>query len=212
MDVRADDGDDGQWLTHAELATVRGISTASAIKLALRHHWRKQKDNRGTLRCLVPPEWSIPKRDKGVDDRADLGADARADISGIVSAFEAAIGSLTARAESRADAAERGRDAERARADRLDQALTGERARADALRDRIEAMQVDAASLQAQLATAEAEGNSLTVETAELTAQVKAAKAEAREAQEAAEELRQADAARRARGVLARLRAGWRGE
>ena len=32
MDVPADDGDDGQWLTHADLAAVRGISTASAIK------------------------------------------------------------------------------------------------------------------------------------------------------------------------------------
>ena len=46
----------------------------------------------------------------------------------------------------------------------------------------------------------------------ELTAQVKAAKAEAREAQDRAEELRQADAARRGRGRLARLRAAWRGE
>jgi hypothetical protein len=48
MDVRADDANYGRWMTHAELATSSGISTASAIKLALRHHWRKQKDNRGT--------------------------------------------------------------------------------------------------------------------------------------------------------------------
>jgi hypothetical protein len=44
------------------------------------------------------------------------------------------------------------------------------------------------------------------------TASVKAAKAEAREAQDAAEALRQADVARRGRGRLARLRAAWRGE
>ena len=55
-------------------------------------------------------------------------------------------------------------------------------------------------------------GDALTVETAELTAQVKAAKAEAREAQDRAEELRQADAARRGRGLLGRLRAAVRGE
>ena len=201
MDVRADDANDGRWMTHAELAASRRISTASAIKLALRHHWRKQKDNRGTVRCLVPPEWSTPKRDKGADARADVGADARADISGVVSAFEAAIGSLTARAEhaeSRADTAERGRD--------------GERARADALRDRVDAIQAETAALQAQLAKAEAEGDALTIETAELTAQVRAAKAEAREAQDVAEELRQAEAARRGRGRLARLRAAWWGE
>ena len=57
MDMGADDGADGQWLTHAEIAAIRGISTASAIKLALRHRWRKQKDNRGTLRCLVPMDF-----------------------------------------------------------------------------------------------------------------------------------------------------------
>ena len=39
-----------------------------------------------------------------------------------------------------------------------------------------------------------------------------AGRAEAKEAAHAAEELRQADAERRARGLLARLRAAWRGE
>ena len=65
--------------------------------------------------------------------------------------------------------------------------------------------------MQAELAKAEAEGNALTIETAELTAQVTAAKAEAREAQDRAEELRQAEEARRGRGRLARLRSAWRG-
>jgi chromosome segregation ATPase len=98
-----------------------------------------------------------------------------------------------------------------ARADRAEQGRDGERARADALRERIGTMQAEAATLQAQLAKSEAEGNALTIETAELTAQVKAAKAEAREAQDREEELRQADAARRGRGRLARLRAAWSG-
>jgi cell division protein FtsB len=71
--------------------------------------------------------------------------------------------------------AERGRDAERARA--------------DALANRVHVMQAD-------LAKAEAEGDALPIETAELTAQVKAAKAEAREAQDRAEELRQAEGRR----------------
>jgi hypothetical protein len=66
-------------------------------------------------------------------------------------------------------------------------------------------MAAEIAQLRAQLAKAEAEGDAL-------TAQVKAANAEAREAQDRAEELRQADAARQGRGRLARLGAAWRGE
>lgn len=48
-----------------------------------RHHRRKQKDNRGTLRCLVPPGWATPKEDKGADDRADTGADTSAAINAL---------------------------------------------------------------------------------------------------------------------------------
>jgi DNA repair exonuclease SbcCD ATPase subunit len=58
--------------------------------------------------------------------------------------------------------------AERAVADERNRAETGrnaERSRADELRDRI-------AALQVQLATAEADGSALTIETAELTAQL----------------------------------------
>ena len=94
MDMRADEAVDeaegAQWLTHAELAALRGISTASAIKLALRHHWRKPKDNHGILRCLVPPEWATPKPDKGADDRADTGAD----TSAAINSLQAAMGTL----------------------------------------------------------------------------------------------------------------------
>jgi hypothetical protein len=67
-------------------------------------------------------------------------------------------------------------------------------------------------ALQVQLATAEADGSALTIETAELTAQLNQARRQAQEAQDAAEALRQAEANRRARGVLARLRAAWRRE
>jgi hypothetical protein len=56
-----------------------------------------------------------------------------------------------------------------ARADRAEQGRDAERSRADALVNRVHVVQVE-------LATAEAEGTALTIETAELTAQVKAAK------------------------------------
>jgi hypothetical protein len=56
-----------------------------------------------------------------------------------------------------------------ARADRAEAGRDAERARAEVLRDRIEALQV-------QLATAEADGSALTIETAELTAQLNQAR------------------------------------
>ena len=67
-------------------------------------------------------------------------------------------------------------------------------------------------AMQAQLATAEAEGAASDVEAAEMTTQLKQARAEAQAAQDRAAEAERTDAARRSAGVLARLRAAWRGE
>jgi hypothetical protein len=60
----ATDSDDGRWLTDSELAEIRRIDRHSAVKLVMRHGWRRQKDARGALRILVPPEWALSK-DKG---------------------------------------------------------------------------------------------------------------------------------------------------
>ena len=77
------------------------------------------------------------------------------------------------------------------RADRAEQAIAGERARADAVQARLD-------STQEQLA-AEAEA-------------ANQARRQAQAAQDNAETLLEADAARKGRGRLARLRAAWRGE
>ena len=165
MDVRADDGADAEpgsrWLTHRQLADIRGISTASAIKLALRHGWRKQKDNRGLVRCLVPPEWTSSKRDMqaadlSADERAAVGADTGADksseISLLRSVYETALEATTARVDALIGQIEalkgevavqaaliegfkgqrEGLLAADARADRAEASVAGERARADA--------------------------------------------------------------------------------
>jgi len=166
MDGRADNGADAEpgsrWLTHRQLAEIRGISTASAIKLALRHGWRKQKDNRGTVRCLVPPEWINPKGDRqadtSADERVDIGADKSPEISFLRGAYEAAleanraqidalggqiealkgeIAAKTALIES-LEAQRHGFFTAEARANRAEEAVAGERARADALRDQLE--------------------------------------------------------------------------
>jgi hypothetical protein len=121
----------------------------------------------------------------------DPSQDNARDVSHQADAFEAALTAIreahageTAALRERADGAER-------RAAQAEQGRDAERARADALRDRIEAMQV-------QLG-------------AEAEAAVQARR-QAQAAQDNAEILREADAARKGRGRLARVLAAWRGE
>jgi predicted RNase H-like nuclease (RuvC/YqgF family) len=231
-----DAGDDGRWMTYDELAEARGIDRQSARRMANRSHWRRQKDNRGTVRVYVPIEQAIRARrhssagtsaDRPAPTSAgtsvDMSADMPADTQRAITALEASLAVLREqldraeagqglernradRAENRADAAEKRADGAESRADRLDQALAGERARVDELRDRLE-------DLQSRLGQLEAEGAAADVQTAQLTAQLKQIRAEAQEAAQAASELlRQAEAARQGRGRWARLRAAWRGE
>ena len=82
-------------------------------------------------------------------------------------------------------------DTANARADRAEVSIAGERQRADVLRDRIDAMQTEIAAAKAA---------------------AEQGRAGAQAAQDAAEALRRADAERKARGLVARLRAAWRGE
>jgi chromosome segregation ATPase len=88
------------------------------------------------------------------------------------------------RAQARADHAEAARD-------RAEQGRDAGRAGADALRDRVEAREADLALIRAALDQTQAE---------------------ARKAHAEVETLRRADADRTARGLVARLRAAWRGE
>jgi hypothetical protein len=54
-------------MTHDELAAVRGIDRPSAVRLALRHGWRKQRDKYRVARVLVPLEWANPNQGGGAD-------------------------------------------------------------------------------------------------------------------------------------------------
>ena len=49
--------DDGRWLTKRELGEARGISPASADKLARRRKWTRRVGNDKTVRILVPMDW-----------------------------------------------------------------------------------------------------------------------------------------------------------
>jgi hypothetical protein len=193
-DRGTDMGAEGRWLTYGELADLRRIDRHSAVKLVTRHHWRKQRDNHGKLRILVPPEW-----DKGTDRGTDIGTDMGAmgtdiatdTVADINARFEVALAALQQQQDherttwrddrtrllAEIDGFRTQVDHERERANRAEQGRDGERARADALRDRLAAAE-DAA---------------------------KQARAKAQGQQAEAE-------ARRSAGLLTRLRAAWRGE
>jgi hypothetical protein len=204
-----DAGTGGRCMTYDELAAMRGIKRIGAVRLVQRYKWRRQAGNDGRARVLVPHDALQPVR--GTDDGASApepvaptsagsaaGNDAGTNptlMAGARATLETAVLSLTERAlaaERRADArAERAESAvasERA-------ALTAERARADALRDRVDDLQA---------------GQDLMMQIHERA--LAAARDQLERVREAAEGLRQTEQDRRARGLLARLRAAVRGE
>ena len=63
---------EGRWLTYGELAAIRGVKRASAVKLAKREHWQRQagNDRSQTVRVLVPAEWLVSARDGAADPEA----------------------------------------------------------------------------------------------------------------------------------------------
>src|SRR4051812_20125409 len=81
-----------QWMSYAEIAARRGISVPSAKHLVARNRWRRQKNNNGSMRILVPPE--ALSADTSTDTKADnLGpsADRSTDIA---RTFESALAAL----------------------------------------------------------------------------------------------------------------------
>lgn len=136
---------DSRWMSYAELAEARRITATSASRLVVRRGWRRQKDNHGIMRALVPPEWSEPAPGKAFDPGVH--------VSQAIGALEQAVSAMRERAE----AAERAVQTERERADRAIQARDGERSRANSLRDRIDALRADLAEAEAALEVARRE-------------------------------------------------------
>jgi hypothetical protein len=110
-----DDGGDARWLTYADLAQLRGISRASAERLAHRKRWRRQAGNDGRARLLVPlTEIALPQAiapsdipdvcpDVSPDIPPDAGAGAAPDMAAAVSAIERAFREQLDREIGRAD-------------------------------------------------------------------------------------------------------------
>ena len=133
----ANDEADSRWMSYTELAEARRITTSSAIKLVLRRGWRRQKDNHGNMRALVPPKWSEPAPGRDFDPGAQLAE--------TIAALEASVSAL----QERAEAAERAARSERERANRAEVARKAEYSRADLLRERIDMLRADLADAEA---------------------------------------------------------------
>jgi hypothetical protein len=192
------DNHGGRWLTYAELATIRGIGRASAVKLVQRERWRRSSGNDRSriVRVLVPDDWLTPAKEKpavSAEFPAISGEDTGKHptlLAGALAALEDAVSALReqlAAAQRQLERSEAGR--ERAEADRAD-----ERLRADELRARIEALNTEMDAVRAGL---EAERD--------------AARREAGEAREAANRLLAKSDQRMAMGRWARAWAAWRG-
>jgi hypothetical protein len=135
----ADDDADRRWMSYLELAEARRITTSSAIKLVMRRGWRRQQDNQGIMRALVPPKWAEPAPGKDFDPGAY--------VSQAIEALEASVIALRERAE----AAEHVAQIERERANWSEQAQRAELSRGNYLRDKIDALRADLAEAQREL-------------------------------------------------------------
>jgi hypothetical protein len=69
--------DSARWRAFAELAAARGISQASASRLVRRRRWRRQTDNQGRVRVLVPSEDNEPGDAHGHRPRPGVGLRSR---------------------------------------------------------------------------------------------------------------------------------------
>jgi hypothetical protein len=110
-----DDTGNGRWLTYSELASVRGINRASAVKLVQRERWQRSTGNERSrvVRVLVPDEW-LSRAKESPPDTASVSAMSREDTGMIV-----ALMARAERAEERTDEANKRADVAVALADHM---------------------------------------------------------------------------------------------
>lgn len=177
-----DDRDDVRWMTYIELGKSRGITTASATRLAFRRKWRRQGGNDGTVRVAVPLDETKPKCDITHDDRDDVAPKTSPDVHRLV-ALEAAIAAKDATIDALTVRAERAE----AEADRAIAALQLERDRFEASERRAEQAEAKTTTVLTLLREA---ADGLTAERAASVAreaEAKQARDDARSAAQAAE-------------------------
>jgi flagellar biosynthesis GTPase FlhF len=219
-DVRNDDrdevGDDWTWLTYRELGHARGISTASAIRLAFRRKWRRQGGNDGTVRVAVPVDEAAPQRDVAASDGDGIGRD----IGQVVTLLETAavmlrergeeadvmLAALHANTEEALAHAEAETATEREARRQAEGAVADAEAQLSKVRDDLERVSREADARLSKIRE-DFERASQEAEARRMTEQAAREKAEAEAAQ-----LKLENQARRNLGLLARLRAAIRRE
>jgi hypothetical protein len=65
-DATGDTTSDITWMSYAELGRARGISAASAKRLAMRRRWRCRQANDGTSRVAIPVTKTVPHETRQV--------------------------------------------------------------------------------------------------------------------------------------------------
>jgi hypothetical protein len=193
------------WLTYAQAAERLGLSAEAVRHRARRSGWRTMPGNDGRTLVLVPDDEMAdirPRAPVHTPDRTPVRtadhdeeiarANARAD-----EAHERADAALAVADRTLAQLADAG-----ARADRAEAAIAGERARADALRERVDNLQAGQQLMMDMHARA----------LAALQGDLDMARAQATTAHDALRTVRQTEQERKARGLLARLRAAVQGD
>jgi hypothetical protein len=183
------DGDEEavRWLSYSEIAALRRISRTSAERMVRRAKWRRQVDNQGVTKAAVPLAYAEADRTSPPDGQAESQGDSQAENPPDSALFAALRGAF--------DVALAAKDEQ---IQRLETAAATERDRADAFR---ELAMKNAGMVEAEQA-----------QNAELRVRLEQRRAEAQEARQEVEQLRQADTARRGQGRWTRLKAAWRGE
>ena len=171
----------------------------------------------GTLRATTTMRASLPLK-ATTNTRAD-----RAEERAMVKALRAQLDELKAAMVVASAEAERALVGERQRADRLNKQVEALSAEVVGAKKQAEAVVGRAERVEEGRDAERAEADGLRTTIAELkagqelmidmhTRELAAAQQGVRDAQHSAETLRQAEAERKARGLVARLRAAWRGE
>jgi hypothetical protein len=144
---QADNQAEARWITFKELAAIRGISKLSAVALVRRRGWRRQRDNQGHVRALVPLTWLSA----GVLDQADNQPHSHADDEAYAEPFAAALAAVREAKDGEISTLREQLEQERARCERAEVRISGLQAGNVTLQVELEAALADARRAQRAL-------------------------------------------------------------
>jgi hypothetical protein len=120
-----------RWLSYREIASIRGISRASAARMARLHRWARRKNNAGVTVCAVPLAYAEPEQERPAETQPENPTETMA-----VPAEVVAISAL----HSAIDVLRNQLIRETARSDRLQAELEHAKVEAAGVRQQVEAL------------------------------------------------------------------------